>query len=469
MQAISTKKMVMELLKEAGRPLSILELISGMENKFKASKTKQQIRNALNTFDCRDIVRVSDATYDLLNRVVNGIYFRYTLTDAEIARGVLDCDNELKFIFNSVYNDDGQSIVLRFANDSINAKIMFGGARQTPRRALEGLGKWYKQWSLCAGDDVIIKVVDYDASIYEIAPHKRESRDEGLIRKKNKEVSDVLEKVARRIDVRGGWIDMLAQRVICEYSYNDECPPDTISRIAGNDKRFYMTHGEFHNICLKGSPLLDRQPSIRSMQARKMCDTIMQFSVVLEGIEPSIWRKIQVPSNYDFWDIHTAIQDAMGWQDCHLHEFRLKHPASKKDAFIGIPDEDDNFSLDKEILPGWNEPITEWFTAENNTARYVYDFGDGWNHIIRFEGIMPRANGIEYPRCIDGARACPPEDVGSTRGYQNFVRIIKDRRDPEHKAMLEWIGGSYDPEHFHCNEVEFDDPDERYRVAILEG
>ena len=50
---------------------------------------------------------------------------------------------------------------------------------------------------------------------------------------------------------------------------------------------------------------------------------VHQFLVVLSGTDPLVWRRIQVPEKYSFWDLHVAIQDAMGWLDYHLHEFRL--------------------------------------------------------------------------------------------------------------------------------------------------
>jgi len=84
--------MTKKLLMESGKPLVISELIAGIKSRFGVNKTKQHIRNALNAYDTRDIVRIDDGIYDLLSRVVNGIYFRFTPTDAEIERGILNCN-----------------------------------------------------------------------------------------------------------------------------------------------------------------------------------------------------------------------------------------------------------------------------------------------------------------------------------------------------------------------------------------
>jgi hypothetical protein len=79
---------------------------------------------------------------------------------------------------------------------------------------------------------------------------------------------------------------------------------------------------------------------------------------------------------------------------------------------------------------------------------YEYDFGDGWEHEILLEKILPRDPGVRYPRCIGGARACPPEDCGGVHGYANFLAAISNSKHEEHDEYLDWIGGEFDPEKF---------------------
>jgi hypothetical protein len=67
---------------------------------------------------------------------------------------------------------------------------------------------------------------------------------------------------------------------------------------------------------------------------------VFQYKIHLDEITPTIWRRIQVPGIYSFWDLHVAIQDAMGWQDYHLHEFELLSLDTQSLVRIGIPDED---------------------------------------------------------------------------------------------------------------------------------
>ncbi len=199
----------------------------------------------------------------------------------------------------------------------------------------------------------------------------------------------------------------------------------------------------------------------------KKTPKIYQFKVTLAEVKPAIWRRIQVPESYNFWDLHVAIQDAMGWEDYHLHQFKIVSPKTQEKILIGIPDDD--FDWSKATLPGWKIPIADYFTMGNRSATYDYDFGDGWQHRVRLEKIEQAQPGLDYPRCLAGARACPPEDVGGTWGYEDFIQAINDPNHNEHERMLEWIGGSFDPEHFDPEEVQFDDPKQRWQHAIGDG
>src|SRR3989338_6598283 len=189
---------------------------------------------------------------------------------------------------------------------------------------------------------------------------------------------------------------------------------------------------------------------------------VYQFKISLENVKPLIWRRIQVPETYTFWDLHVAIQDSMGWLDYHLHQFDLINPQIRRKEEIGIPDEDGEL----EILPGWEIPISSYFSLENKKADYLYDFGDGWEHMIVIEKILPQEQGSRYPVCIAGERACPPEDCGGTWGYENLLEIIKDKKHEEYKRMMEWLGGKFNPEEFLPENVVFDNPQDRWAIAF---
>lgn len=180
-----------------------------------------------------------------------------------------------------------------------------------------------------------------------------------------------------------------------------------------------------------------------------------QFKITLRYVEPPIWRRIEVPGTYTFWDLHVAIQDAMGWSDYHLHQFELISPSTGARVEIGIPE--DEIEYGGEILPGWEQKIAQWFSMENKFADYLYDFGDGWEHVVKLKRVGSRENKVSYPRCVNGERACPPEDCGGVPGYEEICL-----GESEFQEEYE----DYDPEHFDVREVRFDDPDKRWRIAF---
>jgi len=198
---------------------------------------------------------------------------------------------------------------------------------------------------------------------------------------------------------------------------------------------------------------------------------IYQFKVTLLEIEPAIWRRLQVPATYSFWDVHVAFQDAMGWLDYHLHAFRMRRPHKRKMIEIGIPADE---ASDTVVMPGWKIPMRGYFTEPGQTALYAYDFGDGWEHEVLLEDILLKAKGAKYPRCIAGERACPPEDCGGVPGYHRVLDILRHPSDGEYQETIAWLKGHtknyypYDPGAFHPEQVHFDNPKQRWRLAFSE-
>jgi hypothetical protein len=191
-------------------------------------------------------------------------------------------------------------------------------------------------------------------------------------------------------------------------------------------------------------------------------ENIYQFKITLEGTENPIWRRIQVPESYSFWDLHVAIQDAMGWEDYHQHEFRIKTPGKEEMTVIGIPDRSyKRFGI--KVLPDWNMKITKYFSMEHPFADYQYDFGDSWDHEILLEEILPVDKNYDYPRCIDGTGACPPEDCGGFLGYNTILKALREPENKKFKDLLLSLGKDFDPEKFDKNKIVFDDPVARLR------
>jgi hypothetical protein len=203
----------------------------------------------------------------------------------------------------------------------------------------------------------------------------------------------------------------------------------------------------------------------RSHRYRHPFSRVYQFEIALNDIEPRIWRRIQVPDLYSFWDLHCAITDCLGWLDYHLHVFKIKQPRSGKVHSIGIPD-DEGMLGDKPDLPGWGKMIALYFKKPGDSCQYDYDFGDGWRHTVTLEAILPKEKGVVYPRCIAGERACPPEDCGGPGGYERFLQAIKYMNAVDHDELLAWAGGWFDPDWFDISLIRFANPELRWSLSI---
>ena len=167
---------------------------------------------------------------------------------------------------------------------------------------------------------------------------------------------------------------------------------------------------------------------------------IYHLKVVLAGLKAPIWRRLQVPGNANFGWLHAVLQVAMGWTNSHLHQFKVGGACYSDPRHLFAEFEDD-----PEIFDEAKFTLQQLAPREQDTLGYEYDFGDSWEHEIAVERILPPdATAAKLAVCLAGARACPPEDCGSTSGYENLLNILKNRKHPEHKAMQEWLGRPFD-------------------------
>lgn len=169
-------------------------------------------------------------------------------------------------------------------------------------------------------------------------------------------------------------------------------------------------------------------------------DLLYQFKITLLESNPPIWRRIQA-QDCTLDKFHEHIQTAMGWTNSHLHQFEIgdKHYADP-----------DLWDAEFELVDSTKTMLSEILPAKGKRFqfKYEYDFGDGWEHEVLFEGCPEPEQSKKYPLCLEGERACPPEDVGGIWGYVDFLEAIADPKHEEHENMLEWIGGKFDPEKF---------------------
>jgi hypothetical protein len=184
-------------------------------------------------------------------------------------------------------------------------------------------------------------------------------------------------------------------------------------------------------------------PPAPKSQAPATQGEVYQFKITLLDTAPPIWRRIQV-QDCSLDKLHEHIQTAMGWTNSHLHQFRIGEayfgdPMLMEESFGDIEYKNSTTTLLSDILP------TDGTTF---SFEYEYDFGDSWRHEIRFEGAREVGPAVHSPCCVEGERACPPEDAGGVDSFAGFLEAIADPDHEEHDTLLEWVGGKFDPTHF---------------------
>jgi len=145
--------------------------------------------------------------------------------------------------------------------------------------------------------------------------------------------------------------------------------------------------------------------------------------------------------------LHDVLQIVMGWEDYHLHQFLVG------ERYIGVPPPPEFDDWGAPMEDEHSIKLNQIAPAEKSSFVYEYDFGDGWGHIILVEKILPPEDGVHYPRCVKGKRACPPEDCGGIWGYADLLNILQDPDHSEYEDMREWVGEDFDPEYFNLDEI----------------
>jgi len=171
---------------------------------------------------------------------------------------------------------------------------------------------------------------------------------------------------------------------------------------------------------------------------------VYELKITLSDVEPAVWRRLRVPGNANLGWLHAVIQVAMGWTNSHLHQFEAggrnyANPHFELESPGGSPPvADERGATLQKVVPKLKDHLI-----------YEYDFGDSWLHVIAVEKITPAAPGAALvAQCLDGARACPPDDCGGPPGYDDLLRILGNPKHEEHESMKEWLDRPFDPDAF---------------------
>lgn len=172
--------------------------------------------------------------------------------------------------------------------------------------------------------------------------------------------------------------------------------------------------------------------------------TIYRIKVTLQDTAPAVWRRLLVPADMTLARFHRVLQDAMGWTNSHLHCFEC---SSGRYGMRGIEEDADDLKDERRVK------LSAVLQGKGARLLYQYDYGDDWQHVVELEELVEPDLRHQYPLCIGGDRACPPEDCGGTSGYEELCRVLLSPKDEEHDNMLTWVGGFFDPAGFDANAV----------------
>ena len=168
----------------------------------------------------------------------------------------------------------------------------------------------------------------------------------------------------------------------------------------------------------------------------------LRLKITLEGSEPAIWRRVEVNDALTFFQLHRVIQEAMGWEDDHLHEFVVARQR------VGTAYDDDvMFMEQEETIPERRTRLSD-LLKDNKKFRYWYDFGDDWWHTVTIEKRLPADPEAPPAQLVAGENACPPEDCGGVWGYADLLGALADPDHEQHENFKDWIGGDFDPRAF---------------------
>jgi len=172
---------------------------------------------------------------------------------------------------------------------------------------------------------------------------------------------------------------------------------------------------------------------------------IYLFKVWIKESRPQIWREIEVEDSILLPEFHQILQTVMGWTNSHLHQF------SRGKKYYCNTDNEENINDD--IIDYKSIKVSDLIKNVGEHIIYEYDFGDFWEHNIELLEIRNKEKDIFYPRCTAGERSCPVEDSGGIYGYQEMLKVLKNKNHPDYQDISEWIGKDFDSDYFNIDQV----------------
>lgn len=433
----SYASLTVQVVRESAEPIPVAEIMHRVHRlrPIETRSPEATIRSAIG--GCYLIANTGEGKYWWYPRLLAGSRVRVPLVASDLAqKRILFSSDARELLWPSFF-----SIQTFTDREPIKIELTSGGRAELPLDFF-GNGIWgttgsqefwnWIQASQASGDDaLIIEAIDAEARHYQVNLEFRVTRDDPTLRRRTEEIEQAARERLwqRRAQGMAEW-EMVKYLLLAGY-YRHPVPPMPITPI-------------WHRVI---SQLADTEAaSVQPLRKKRKARTVYALKIRLAEIDPPVWRRVLVADTTTLGELHWIIQLSMGWTNSHLHQFEID----------GTYYSDPDFELSEALEDIRNEhrmTIGKAILGEVDRFIYEYDFGDSWRHEVRVEEEYPLNEGDVYPQCVAGERACPPEDCGGVWGYTNFLKVIFDPSHPEHEETLVWAGGSFEPDRFDLEAV----------------
>lgn len=425
----SYASVVRQVIRDSPDPIPVDEILHRVDQirPVESRSPKNTIRSALAA--CPLIANDGEGHFGWFPRMLTGSVVRTPLISSEIGTECIIINHDLRdLLWPAFFGGNGELS----DRNPVNLELPDGTRAILPLEFF-GQGVWgttgspaFWNWLNSAnpqtGDHLILEAVDAEQRLYAVRFDDQENRNLISLYARTEEIEHAAEDHLWRRRAFGLDINALVRHLLASGYYRDPLPPEPIPLIWN---RAYPAH-------LIVDDLIENRSRKRGKPRQ-----IYRLKITLLDIEPPVWRRIEVADNTTLAELNLIIQLAMGWTNSHLHQFIID------ERFYSDP----RFELDfGDVKDEFKATISSALAGKSIDFLYEYDFGDDWRHHIRVEDVRPAKPDDLLPRCLDGRRAGPPEDVGGSMGYEGFLDAIDNPSHEEHEQYLEWIGGSFDAE-----------------------
>jgi len=436
-QKTSYAALTERVVRESAEPIPFVEIMRRVHHlrRIETRSPESTIRSAIG--QCYLIANTGDGRYWWYPRLLKGSRVRVPLVATDFEQNRIIFNNEVRELlwpsfFAGQRLGDREPVDLKLPDGARTPlPLDFFGNGVWGTTGSRDFWKWLRASRAADGDALIIEAIDAETRHYQVSLDAKAERDAAVLRSRTEEVEQAAREHLWRRRAQGSAVWEMAKYLLVAGYYRHTVPPEPITHIWN---RVLSQFGA-------AEAAAERRRTKR-VKARK----VYELKITLCETDPPIWRRVLITDNATLGDLHWVIQLSMGWTNSHLNQFIID----------GVCYSDPEFELDEgldEVRDEHRATLGKVITGETARFIYDYDFGDSWRHEIFVERIHPLRQGETYPRCISGERACPPEDCGGVWGYANFLAAINDMSHPDREELLEWAGGSFDPDRCNLNGV----------------